>query len=155
MASITADDLVLEAAGGREIPVRDLLAVLLGLIEQDPEARAYLVEMLGAVAPPGEAGPAGVAWLPDLAVNREHCIEIVRWFAWPADKGPPPTGVLSEDGIINAELQTQRNIEQLVAAVVAMVIREYGGDVDEARRWLERNPDVIAEAIMGRGAQTP
>jgi len=76
-----------------------------------------------ATAPPGEPGAPGVAWVPDLAVNREGCLEIVRWFAWPADKGPPPRGVLGEDGIINAELQTQRNIERLVAGLFATLIR--------------------------------
>ena len=59
-----------------------------------------------------------MAWVPDLSINRDGCLEIVRWFAWPADKGPPPTGVLGEDGIINAEIEAQRYLDQIKETLV-------------------------------------
>src|SRR4029077_18163514 len=142
----TVHDLQIQMADGRALSVKDLLPILVSLIEQDAEARAYLAEMIGAAAPPGEPGPAGVAWVPDLAVNSKHCIEIVRWFPWPADKRPPPTGVLSEDGIINAELEAQRRLPQIVAGFVQGIIQESG--LDEARHFLEQNRDEIAKVIL-------
>jgi hypothetical protein len=140
----TTDDLQLQTADGRALGLKDLMFALMRLIEADADARAFLAEVIGPAAPRGEAG---VAWVPDLAITSEGYLRVARWFARPADAGPPPTGILSENGIIADQPDAHHRTGQIVAGLVEAIMRETGGDEAEAGRYLEQNHDEVVKAI--------
>src|SRR3954454_16737021 len=149
----TIDDLDLQTAEGAAISAGDLLLALLGLLERDEAAREWAARIIGPAAPrgepgpPGDSGPPGMAWVPDLSVNRDGCLEIVRWFEWPADK-PPPTGVLGEDGIINEELDAKRHLERIVVGLIDEIMHDRDCDETETRAFLQQDREAFVKAIV-------